>query len=111
MSTLAMSKMIRWGCAVVALGLVLPMTAQARRGYNSSFVMTPSGPVPRSVMYGAYMTPQQWQASRKAEIAEYGRYLQRTNPTAYKEYQKQLKEQSKNDGSSTSTGASTSTGS
>jgi hypothetical protein len=85
-----MTRNSRWTyfliCSALALLLAVPMTVEARRGRSSNFLMTPNGPVPRSVMYGAYMTPQQVAASQKAEQAEYEQILKAQNPEMYKQY-------------------------
>ena len=77
-----------------ALAVLLAVAASTEaRGRRSSFVMTPYGPIPRSVMYANNMSPQQRMASQKAEQAEYERYLKARNPQAYKQYMDQKKAQ------------------
>ena len=78
-------------CAV-AVSLTLAASAEAR-GRSSNFVMTPYGPIPRSVLYANNMSPQQRMASQKAEVAEYERMLKARNPQAYKQYMDQKKAQ------------------
>jgi hypothetical protein len=81
-------------CAAFAVMLVLPGLAEAR-GRSSNFVMTPNGPVPRSVMFAGNMTPQQLAASQKAELAEYEQAMKRVNPQMYKQYMDAKKAQQK----------------
>ncbi|MBS0210044.1 MAG: hypothetical protein JSS27_13935 [Planctomycetes bacterium] len=69
----------------MALAIALPASAQGR-GRQSNFVMTPNGPVPKSLMYPNNMTPQQFQQQRQKEIAEYEQMLRRGNPETYKRY-------------------------
>jgi hypothetical protein len=45
------------------------------------------------------MSPQQWAATRKAEIAEYEKYLKANDPNTYKQYLEWKKKQTS--GSST----------
>jgi hypothetical protein len=69
----ACSKAWRWlalaGCVAVAAMLCHPQEASARRrgGGSSLFVNTPYGLVPKSVMYGQYMSPQALQQQQAAE--------------------------------------------
>jgi len=65
-------KVWRWlalaGCVAVAVMLCHPQDAAARRrGGSSLFVNTPYGIIPKSVMYGQYMSPQQLQHQQAAE--------------------------------------------
>jgi len=63
----------RWvalaGCVALAALAMNPHEAAARRGRGGSslFVNTPYGIVPKSVMYGQYMSPAQFQAQQAAE--------------------------------------------
>jgi hypothetical protein len=72
-------------CAVLVVLLALPGLAEARRR-SSNFVMTPNGPIPRSVLYAGNMSPQQLAASQKAELAEYEKAMKAQNPQMYKQY-------------------------
>ncbi len=83
----------------VAVSLSLVASAEAR-GRSSNFVMTPYGPIPRSVIYANNMSPQQRMASQKAEMAEYERMLKARNPQAYKQYMDQKKAQQSSNSSS-----------
>jgi hypothetical protein len=67
------SRTWRWlalaGCVALAALALNPHEAAARRrgGGSSLFVNTPYGIVPKSVMYGQYMSPAQFQAQQAAE--------------------------------------------
>jgi hypothetical protein len=81
-------------CALAML-LALPVAEARSRGRSSHFVMTPNGPIPKSVFYGpgAFPSPEAYAAQVKAEQTEYEAALKKTNPEQYKKYMEWKKAQ------------------
>jgi hypothetical protein len=73
---------------VAAVICLMPTAAEARgrsRGSSSPFVMTPSGPIPKSVYNAPFIqNPQQLEQMRKAEEAYLKKYAPNGGSTTKK---------------------------